>query len=70
MQFKIIIYFLKQDHIESVEKTRMSLEQQCGEVRSALEEKMKTASAQRDENLKKILDRLKEHVSSSTSGNH
>ncbi|XP_018324587.1 stathmin-1-A isoform X6 [Agrilus planipennis] len=49
------------DHIENVEKTRMSLEQQCDEVRLALEEKMKIASAQRDDNIKKMLDRLKEH---------
>lgn len=41
----------------------MSLEQQTEEVRCAVEEKLKTAAAQRDENIKKMLDRLKEHVS-------
>jgi len=49
--------------LESVEKTRLSLEMQTNEVRNAVEEKLKTASAQRDENLKKMVDRLKEHVS-------
>ena len=52
------------EHLESVEKTRLSLEQQTEEVRKAVEEKLKTAAAQRDENTKKMLDRLKEHVSS------
>lgn len=32
-------------------------------MRSAIEEKLKTASVQRDENIKKMLERLKEHVS-------
>lgn len=49
--------------LESVEKTRLSLEQQTEEVRCAVEEKLKTAAAQRDENIKRMLDRLKEHVS-------
>lgn len=46
-----------------MEKTRLSLEQQTQEVRCAVEEKLKSAAAQRDENIKKMLDRLKEHVS-------
>lgn len=45
-----------------VEKSRQLLEQQTQEVRTAVEEKLKTAAAQRDENIKKMLDRLKEHV--------
>jgi hypothetical protein len=49
--------------LESVEKTRLLLEAQTNEVRNAVEEKLKTATAQRDENIKKMLDRLKEHVS-------
>lgn len=49
------------EHLESVEKTRLSLEQQTQEVRCAVEEKLKSAAAQRDENIKKMLDRLKEH---------
>jgi hypothetical protein len=40
---------------------------QTNEVRNAVEEKLKTASAQRDENLKKMIDRLKEHVSWQTA---
>lgn len=46
-----------------MEKTRLTLEQQTDEVRSAIEEKLKSASQQRDDNIKKMLDRLKEHVS-------
>ncbi|XP_019699826.1 stress response protein NST1 isoform X1 [Harpegnathos saltator] len=49
------------EHLESVEKTRLSLELQTEEVRCAVEEKLKTAAAQRDENIKRMLDRLKEH---------
>ncbi|XP_053997892.1 calponin homology domain-containing protein DDB_G0272472 isoform X2 [Hylaeus anthracinus] len=49
------------EHLESVEKTRLSLELQTEEIRCAVEEKLKTAAAQRDENMKRMLDRLKEH---------
>lgn len=55
--------FLLLLQLEAVEKTRLNLEQQTCEVRAAVEEKLKTAAAQRDENMKKMLDRLKEHVS-------
>lgn len=55
--------FVRLEQLESVEKTRQNLEQQTIEVRTAVEEKLKTAAAQRDENIKKMLDRLKEHVS-------
>ena len=55
--------FLTYPQLESVEKTRLSLDQQTEEVRSAIEEKLKTATAQRDENMKKMVDRLKDHVS-------
>lgn len=41
----------------------MSLEQQTKEVRCAIEEKLQTAAAQRDDNIKRMLVRLKEHVS-------
>lgn len=51
------------DHIDSVEKTRLSLEQQTEEVRQAICEKLKVAEAQRDENIKRMLERLREHVS-------
>lgn len=56
-----LLYFVLQ--FESVEKTRLSLEQQTREVRCAVEEKLKSAAAQRDENIKRMLIRLKEHVS-------
>ena len=46
-----------------MEKTRLTLEQQTEEVRVAVDDKLKTAAAQRDENIKKMVDRLKEHVS-------
>ncbi|XP_043475826.1 angiomotin-like protein 1 isoform X1 [Leptopilina heterotoma] len=49
------------DHLESVEKTRLTLDQQTEEIRSSLEEKLKSATTQRDENLKKMVDRLKDH---------
>ncbi|XP_071052720.1 stathmin-2 isoform X4 [Onthophagus taurus] len=49
------------DHIENVEKTRLTLEQQTEEVKTAIEEKLKSASAQRDENIKKMIERLREH---------
>lgn len=54
---------LKCLQLESVEKTRLALEEQTEEVRCALNEKLKTAAAQRDENFKKMQERLKEHVS-------
>lgn len=54
----------------NVEKTRHSLELQTDEVRIAIEEKLKIASIQRDENIKKMLDRLKEHVSCSLRFHH
>lgn len=60
LHYHLVIF---QDHIENVEKTRLTLEMQTDEVRSAIEEKLKTAEQQRDDNIKKMLDRLKEHVS-------
>lgn len=44
---------------------RLTLEQQTAEVYKAIEDKMNTAAAQRDENIKKMLERLREHVSCS-----
>ncbi|XP_076222676.1 stathmin isoform X2 [Nomia melanderi] len=49
------------EHFESIEKSRLSLEQQTKEVRCAIEEKLQTAAAQRDDNIKRMLVRLKEH---------
>ena len=45
-----------------MEEARQSIEAQTQEIRNAIDEKLKTASAQRDENIKKILNRLHEHV--------
>lgn len=42
---------------------RLTLEQQTMEVYKAIEEKMNTAADKRDENIKKMLERLREHVS-------
>ncbi|XP_037302749.1 stress response protein nst1-like, partial [Manduca sexta] len=49
------------DHLEGVEKTRLTLEQQTAEVYKAIEDKMTTAADKRDENIKKMLERLREH---------
>lgn len=48
---------------QEIEKGRISLEQQKYTDRIALENKLKIAADTRDENMKKMLDRLKEHVS-------
>lgn len=52
-----------QVHAQEIEKTRQSLENKKDEERRAIEEKLKAAESMRDENIKKMLDRLKEHVS-------
>ncbi|XP_026468690.1 tropomyosin-1 isoform X3 [Ctenocephalides felis] len=49
------------EHLESVEKSRLTLDQQTEEVRNAMQEKVNTVTAHRDENIKKMLERLKEH---------
>lgn len=59
---KLILNSL-QIHAQEIEKTRETLEQQKANEQKAIEEKLKTAQALRDENIKKMLDRLKEHVS-------
>lgn len=48
-------------HSQEIEKARHLLERQKSEERSALEEKLRTAASLREENIKKMLDRLKEH---------
>lgn len=48
--------------MEGVKKARINFEQQTGEIRAAVEEKLKVAAAQRDENIKKMVERLKKHV--------
>lgn len=50
-------------HAQEIEKTRQSLENKKDEERRAIEDKLKAAESMRDENIKKMLDRLKEHVS-------
>lgn len=46
-----------------MEKNRISMEHQKRIERMALENKLQVAAEMRDENIKKKLDRLKEHVS-------
>lgn len=41
----------------------MSMEQQKSIERVAIDKKLQTAANMRDENIKKMLERLKEHVS-------
>ncbi|KAH8381189.1 hypothetical protein KR200_008536 [Drosophila serrata] len=48
-------------HAQEIEKTRETLEQQKANEQKAIEEKLKIAQSLRDENIKKMLDRLKEH---------
>lgn len=55
-------YYL-QDHAEEIEKKRILMEQQKELERVAIDEKHKVAAALRDENMKKMLSHLKEHVS-------
>lgn len=50
-------------HAQEIEKTRQTLESKKEEERKAIEEKLKLAESIRDENIKKKLERLKEHVS-------
>lgn len=54
---------LLQTQFQEIEKTRMTLEQQKQLEREAIDNKLKTAAHMRDENIKKMLGRLKEHVS-------
>lgn len=48
-------------HSQEIEKTRTTLEQKKYEEKIAIEEKLKIAQALRDDNIKKMLERLKEH---------
>lgn len=53
-----------QMHAAEIEKTRHSLEHtKSEELKIQLEDKLRTAATLRDDKIKKILDRLKEHVS-------
>lgn len=51
------------EHAEEIEKKRILLEQQKEMERVAIDEKHKVAATIRDENMKKMLNHLKEHVS-------
>ncbi|CAB3380444.1 Hypothetical predicted protein [Cloeon dipterum] len=56
------------DHLEIVDKHRQSTtesgDKMTEEVRNSLEERLRTASEQREEHLRKQLERLKEHAES------
>lgn len=52
-----------QNQLQEIERTRHSMEQQKSIERVAIDNKLKTAANMRDENIKKMLERLKEHVS-------
>lgn len=54
---------LFQLHAEEIKKNKDQLEHQKIEERNALNDKLKTAAILRDENIKRILERLREHVS-------
>ena len=51
-----------QVHNSEIEKTRLSLEQQKFMEKQAIEEKLKNAQQYRDEHIRKMLERLKQHV--------
>lgn len=52
----------QQSQLQEIERNRSSMEQQKSVERIAIDKKLKTAAEMRDENIKKMLERLKEHV--------
>ena len=52
-----------QVHADEIKRNKKMLEKQKIEERNALNDKLKTAANLRDENIKRILERLREHVS-------
>lgn len=58
-----VLFTLIQTQFVEIEKTRSSLEQQKEMERVAIENKLKAAALLREENMKKMQERLKEHVS-------
>lgn len=54
---------LLQVHADEIKRNKEMLEKQKIEERNALNDKLKTAANLRDENIKRILERLREHVS-------
>lgn len=51
-----------QNQFQEIEKTRLTMEQQKNVERVAIDKKLQSAAFIRDENIKKMLERLKEHV--------
>ncbi|KAG5682764.1 hypothetical protein PVAND_012097 [Polypedilum vanderplanki] len=51
------------NHTEEIKRTKEMMEQQKVEERNALNDKLKAAASLRDENIKRILERLREHNS-------
>lgn len=52
-----------QVHADEIKRNKEMLEEQKIKERNALNDKLKTAASLRDENIKRILERLREHVS-------
>lgn len=52
-----------QNHTDEIRRTKEMMERQKVEERNALNDKLKAAANLRDENIKRILNRLREHVS-------
>jgi stathmin len=52
-----------QNHTDEIRRSKEMMEQQKVEERNALNDKLKAAANLRDENIKRILSRLREHVS-------
>lgn len=59
---KFCLSLFLQNQFQEIEKTRSTMEQQKSVERVAIDKKLQTAASMRDENIKKMLDRLKEHV--------
>lgn len=54
---------LTQIHAEEIKRNKELMEKQKIKERNALNDKLKTAASLRDQNIKRILERLREHVS-------
>lgn len=63
LKSNVIFFFTLQVHADEIKRNKEMLEKQKIEERNALNDKLKTAANLRDENIKRILDRLREHVS-------
>lgn len=56
-------FYSIQNHTDEIRRTKEMMERQKVEERNALNDKLKAAANLRDENIKRILNRLREHVS-------